>query len=253
MKTLSLRLFVLVLFIPCFFTNCNGQKEEEKNYRSSKEIFRAQSFLTFTCKAEDIEFFSTHEGNPFLNFENLKTHLESQKKELIFATNGGMYTPASTPVGLYIENGVQTKSLVTSNGKGNFHLMPNGVFYIDTEGKAGVLETMAYASAKIEAKYATQSGPLLLINGKIHPKFNDGSPNKYVRSGIGITATGEVVMVISEKPVNFYTFALFFKEKFGCKDALYLDGAISKMYLPEQGRMDIRGKFSSIIAVTEPQ
>jgi uncharacterized protein YigE (DUF2233 family) len=56
-----------------------------------------------------------------------------------------------------------------------------------------------------------------------------------LRNGVGIisknTKSKIVVLAISDSKVNFYDFALLFKEILGCENALYLDGAISKMYI----------------------
>jgi uncharacterized protein YigE (DUF2233 family) len=91
---------------------------------------------------------------------------------------------------------------------------------------------------------------MLVINGNLHPKFNKGSSNTNIRSGVGITATGQVIFAISDKPVNFYDFATLFRDGLHCANALYLDGAISQMYLPNSRRMDLGGDFGPIVSVT---
>lgn len=84
-----------------------------------------------------------------------------------------------------------------------------------------------------DIQYGTQSGPMLVINGKIHPKFTFLSKNTNIRNGIGVIKDGQnekAVLVISEGKVNLYEFALLFQFLFKCDNALYLDGAISKAY-----------------------
>jgi uncharacterized protein YigE (DUF2233 family) len=175
---------------------------------------------------------------------------ETLKKPLLI-TNGGMFQTGNIPVGLYIENGQELRPLDTAQNKaGNFYLLPNGVFYTDASG-AHVTTTQQFNPHNII--YATQSGPMLVIEGKIHPAFKQGSENVNLRSGVGIMPDGKVVFVISKSnQTNFYDFASIFKEKFGCKNALYLDGAISKMYLKENRKDDVGGDFGVMISVSAP-
>ena len=98
---------------------------------------------------------------------------------------------------------------------------------------------------------ATQSGPMLIINGKHHPKFNHGSKSKKLRSGVGILPNGNIVFIISEKAhTNFFQFATIFKDIFGCNDALFLDGAISEMYIKDIHNCK-NNNFGPIIYVTK--
>lgn len=189
---------------------------------------------------------------PLKNFNRVKEFVAKNNKQLVFATNGGMYNASSAPVGLYIEKGNTLTRLNTNNGEGNFHLMPNGVFYITQKNKAKIVTTPKMDVAAIkEAKYATQSGPMLLINGEVHSAFNKDSKNLNIRSGVGVLPGGGVVFSMSENPVNFYQFAMHFK-KMGCKNALYLDGFVSKMYYPEKNLQGSNNDvFGVIIAVVK--
>lgn len=191
-------------------------------------------------------------GNPLKNFDALKTFLASQGKQLAFATNGGMYTQTSSPLGLYVEKGIQLHSLNTRDASGNFYLKPNGVFYITQKNKAHIVTTPNMTGEIIkEAKYATQSGPMLLIDGEVHSEFKEGSANINIRNGVGILPNGGVVFSISNQPVNLYDFAMHFKN-LGCKNALYLDGFVSKMYLPSAGKKGgERERFGVMIAVVK--
>lgn len=191
-------------------------------------------------------------GNALKNFYALKTLLAAQGKQLVFATNGGMYTQTSSPLGLYIEKGKQLHFLNTRDAGGNFYLKPNGVFYITQKNKAHIVTTPNMTAERIkEAKYATQSGPMLLVDGEVHPEFKDGSANINIRNGVGILPNGGVVFSISNQPVNLYDFAMHFKNK-GCKNALYLDGFVSKMYLPSAGKEGSeRDRFGVMIAVVK--
>jgi uncharacterized protein YigE (DUF2233 family) len=198
-------------------------------------------------------FFRQPDGTPLGSLGNLRDWLESRGQRLVFATNAGMYTPAHTPVGLYVEEGRELVSLNTGEASGNFFLKPNAVFFI-TETQAGILESHAYKSrAPEKVLYATQSGPALVLNGKLHPAFREGSKNRADRrSGVGILAPDRVVFAIANQPVNLHEFASFFRDELGCQDALYLDGIVSRMYLPELGREELDGDFGAMMAISEP-
>lgn len=191
-------------------------------------------------------YYQDESGQAFETFKKLQTHLSEQNEKLVFAMNGGMFTPKGEPAGLYIEKGKRIKDINRNEGPGNFHLMPNGVFYLTTGKEAIVVQSDSFtANGSIE--YATQSGPMLLIDGEVHTAFNEGSKNRYIRNGVGILPNGKVLFAISNKAINFWDFAHFFKKN-GCENALYLDGAISQCYLPEKGLQNLGGKFGVIIA-----
>jgi uncharacterized protein YigE (DUF2233 family) len=189
-------------------------------------------------------------GGNFSSFGAVKEYLARQEKTLVFATNGGIFDRNRAPLGLYVENGVELNALNTQHGHGNFYLMPNGVFYV-AKTKFGIVKTAQFARLEKDILYATQSGPMLVDNGRINPRFNKTSDSFYVRSGVGVDKSGNAIYAISNSAVNFYALALLFREKLHCRNALYLDGAISKMYLPKLGRQELEGSFAVIIAVVQ--
>lgn len=191
-------------------------------------------------------------NKPLNTFDNLASFIAKQGKELLFAMNGGMYMQNSFPVGLYIEKGKVISILNTKNAKGNFYLKPNGVFYITNNNTTNIIETSKFDKSKYKSvKYATQSGPMLLTNGAVHKAFTKGSKNLNIRNGVGVLANGGLVFSISAKPVNFYDFAMHFKS-IGCKNALYLDGFVSKMYYPEKKLKGSKNdKFGVMVAVVK--
>jgi uncharacterized protein YigE (DUF2233 family) len=191
-------------------------------------------------------------GRPFGSIGALGAHLERAGRTLLFATNAGMYRPDQTPVGLYVEDGRQLVPLDTRRGlPGNFYLPDNGVFFLTGSG-AGIVESSAYPPPGVGAvRYATQSGPLLVRGGRINALFEPGSRNLRIRSGVGIVSPDSVVFAISEEPVSFHAFATLFRDVLGCRDALFLDGEISLMYVPELARRDTGGTFGAIIALTD--
>jgi len=128
-------------------------------------------------------------------------------------------------------------------------LKPNGVFLVDKKSNAKIVVSEKYPKEK-DVKFATQSGPMLLIDGKVHPKFTDGSKNKLPRNGVGIISPTKVVFAISDDDTNFFDFAMLFKEQFKCENALFLDGNVSRMYIPKLKRFEKSGEFGVIIGVT---
>lgn len=194
-------------------------------------------------------FWQDDKGHILKSFDSLDYWLQQQNSSLVFAMNAGMYMEDNSPLGLYIEKGVQKRKINKREGNGNFYLKPNGVFYITKDKKAKIVTTEKFVPGK-QILYATQSGPMLLIDGVIHPKFTKGSTNVTIRNGVGILPDGKVLFAMSKSFISFYDFAMFFKER-GCEDALYLDGGISQTYLPEKGYNDKGGDFGVMIGVTK--
>ncbi len=202
---------------------------------------------TVDLKKQNLKFYwKNDKGEIFNNFYNLKKWLDTKSERLIFAMNGGMYKKDFSPQGLFIENGIKKTNIDTlKNGYGNFYMQPNGIFYITYDNKGIVVKTTDFKADNV--KFATQSGPLLLIDGKIHSKFRKGSKNLNIRNGVGVLPNGNLIFAMSKKKINFYDFASYFKS-LGCKNALYLDGFVSKTYLPEKGFDKTEGSFGVIIA-----
>ncbi|MCD0161137.1 phosphodiester glycosidase family protein [Deinococcus sp. 6YEL10] len=163
---------------------------------------------------------------PYTTFSQLRARLRKEGRSLSFATNSGIYAPGLKPLGLHVENGRTLVPLNMASRGGNFALLPNGVFWVKGT-RAGVTETRRYAAMNVQPAFATQSGPLLLQDGKVHPAFNRSGTSFKLRSGVGVCRDGRVRFAVSAGPVNFYSFAVFFRDTLGCLDALYLDGSIS--------------------------
>ena len=160
---------------------------------------------------------------------NFRNAFEAAQKKLwnpVVLMNAGMFHESGQPVGLHIEEGTQWIPLNTHKKYGNFYLVPNGVFGITQEGRPFIVETSKYTELKEPVQIATQSGPLMLEKGRIHPKFRPESNNFHIRNAVGVTKEGTVVFVISQNRVRFYDFALLMKEELHCIDALYLDGFV---------------------------
>jgi uncharacterized protein YigE (DUF2233 family) len=212
---------------PAFAADCRRLEVEGQGYA--------------VCTAQpgaDLRLFLTApDDRPYAGFDRLRAALDAQGKRLAFAMNAGMYHRDRRPVGLFIAEGVERARLVTSAGPGNFGMLPNGVFCILKSGFR-VIESRAYKARPPACRHATQSGPMLVIGGALHPRFRAGSDSRYIRNGVGVAADGTAYFAISERPVTFHQFARLFRDRLKTPDALYLDGNVSRLYAPELGRDD---------------
>ncbi len=204
---------------------------------------------TVDTKTQDLKlYWKDDKGELIKSIQSLKTYVESKNLTLTFAMNGGMFNNDFSPQGLFIQNKNTLAPLDTADGNGNFYLKPNGIFYITTNNTPFVCKTADFTNnGKI--KYATQSGPMLVIDGQIHDAFKEGSTNLNIRNGVGIMPDNKVVFAMSKTAINFYDFAKYF-QSLGCKNALYLDGFVSRTYLPEKQWTQTDGNFGVIIGVT---
>ena len=220
-------------------------------YATAEVAGKRVTVCRVNLRQEQLELFH-HDatGQPFRRFGNLASSLQGHDRKLVFAMNAGMYQPDLSAVGLFVAAGQEFASLNVASGNGNFFLKPNGVFAVTATG-ARVVETSEYPKLADRILLATQSGPLLVRGGQIHPAFNARSESRVRRNGVGISSPQDVVFAISEDPVNFYEFATLFRDLLHCPDALYLDGAISSLHATALGRDDSRADLGPIIAVTE--
>lgn len=195
-------------------------------------------------------YWKDSKGKIYGSLANLKKSLSNDKETLVFAMNGGMYNKDQSPQGLFVENGSILGQLDTNKtGFGNFYMQPNGIFSITSDNKAAVTQTKDFILHPA-VKYATQSGPMLLIDGSYHPRLIKGSTNLHIRNGVGILPNGEIMFAMSKERVNFYDLATLFHQN-GCKNALYLDGFVSRTYLPASDWTQLDGNFGVIIGETK--
>ncbi len=206
-----------------------------------------QSFTICEVQANaDLRLFhSDADGEVMGHFSTINNNLPDGQA-LGFAMNAGMYHDDYSPVGLYIEGGAEKSALASGGGFGNFGLTPNGVFCIgDT---LNVIETNAFRESNPSCEYATQSGPMLVIDGALHPRLLPDGRSKHIRNGVGTSADGQrAVFAISNERVNFHDFATLFRDYLNLPNALYFDGKVSRLYNGTTGRSDFGFSVGAIV------
>ena len=191
------------------------------------------------------------EGRVLGTFDRVNGRLAAEGLTLGVAMNAGMYHQDRRPVGLYVEEGQAETPLVRREGPGNFGMLPNGVLCL-REGAASVIESRRFAEAPPACRFATQSGPMLVIGGALHPRFIPGSDFTNIRNGAGVAPDGALWLAISNEPVNFHDFARLFRDALGTPDALYLDGSVSRLYRRDTRRHDMGFPMGPILGTAVP-
>ncbi len=242
---IALSLVGLLASLPVALPADNGSCEK------ITEAERHYTICTFDARQARLRLFlAGADGKPYGGFAAIANALRPQGDALAFAMNAGMFRPDYRPVGLYVEAGRQLSPANTRAGPGNFHMKPNGIFYFDAK-TAGIMETGRFLKSGLKPEYATQSGPMLVIDGNLHPKIEVSGTSEKIRNGVGVKDGHIVVFAISEEPVTFYSFATLFRDRLKCPDALYLDGSVSSLYEPASGRDDGLLPLGPIIGVVE--
>ncbi len=205
-------------------------QSEELPEPCREQVFEAVGYIVCEMNLRDYGIGLFHDGidgKPFGSVEAFAKAMKAKGTPLVLAMNGGMYHQDLSPVGLYVEEGRMTTPLNLSDGSGNFFMKPNGVFALTRSGEALVMASDAYATAAPDALLATQSGPMLVVDGVIHPRFEPNGSSRNIRNGVGVNAKGNIVFAIAQSPVSFGSFARLFGDGLGCRNALYFDGVIS--------------------------
>jgi uncharacterized protein YigE (DUF2233 family) len=224
---------------PVWAVECQDLQFQGTGYSVCKIDMRRDDMRLFLRGAD---------GLPYGDFATLNTALEAQGQTLGFAMNAGMYHPDRRPVGYYVEEGAEYMRLLSGASVGNFGLLPNGLLCL-TDRSIEVVETLRFMARKQSCRFATQSGPMLVIDGALHPRFLKQSTSRYRRNGVGTRANGvEAIFVMSKGFVTFHQFASLFKDYLGVPQALYFDGNVSRLFAPKLNRNDPGRKMGPIIA-----
>lgn len=189
------------------------------------------------------------DGSYLRSFTRLAEELGADAGRVRFAMNAGMFNDQGAPIGLFVAHGDEQQSISLTDGPGNFHMKPNGVFWQEENGLLHVDTSTAYAAEPRAVRWATQSGPMLVIDGVLHPRIQHDGPSRFVRNGVGIGNDHTAYFVISTSVVSFGRFARFFRDELNCDNALFLDGSVSAVWAPELGRRDDTQRLGPLLAV----
>lgn len=247
MRKISAKALWLLLFLPTISAADTSV--------CRKDTFEGLSYTVCeVSQGADLRLFHRDaNGAVYGSFQRIDAQLAAHGQKLLFAMNAGMYHSDRSPVGLYIENTTTEGALMTAAGPGNFGMRPNGVFCIKPDGGFGVIETLAFAKQPPDCSYATQSGPMLVIDNALHPRFLADSSSRYTRNGVGVSADGRrAVFAISDQRVTFHEFARYFRDGLGLPQALYFDGNISRLHAPMVGRSDFGFPMGPVVGLVGP-
>lgn len=260
-----------LLLAPLALAACDQQKAGEPVIRTeigkgSEEMAQARRTLS-PCKTEIFEdVLLTHcvadptkhrirtvlvgaDGKPYRSLRALGEALGNAALKVEFAVNGGMFDGEGKPIGYYVEHGERLQELNRADGPGNFHLKPNGVFFgTGDKWEVSTAEDF-YANVGDRPEFGTQSGPMLVIGGELHPQITEKGPSKAIRNGVGVDAQGRAHFVISEAPLSFGQLARYFRDEITISNALFLDGNVSSLWIPVAERLDTGEPIGPIIVV----
>jgi uncharacterized protein YigE (DUF2233 family) len=244
--------FLVATAATCFAGHDNRARADTQPCRSMEYERNAYTICEVDLHKHTVRlYWKRSDGNPYAYLSALPRTLEGGAGRMLFATNGGMFDPALKPVGLYVEQGRELVHVNTLSGYGNFHMKPNGIFFVSGD-KAAVAETGAFLKQRPRTDLATQSGPMLVINGRVHPRFDKRSTSLKARNGVGVRTDGRVLFAISEGEVSFDAFARLFRDGLKCPNALFLDGgSASNLYAPTLNRLGNFVSLGPMLAVFE--
>jgi uncharacterized protein YigE (DUF2233 family) len=213
-------------------------------------MFEEAAFTVCDAEGGPLRLIAAGPGErPVRTFAGVAETFDTGK--VAFAMNAGMFDEGGRPIGLTQSGGKQQHEINLRKGGGNFHLLPNGVFVVDTQGRAAIYQSTKLPKFKTQPQLATQSGPMLVIDGKLHPQFDPDGQSRHIRNGVGVR-DGHPIFVISETPVSFGKLARFFRDELKTPNALYFDGAVSSLWDPANGRQDSHTELGPIIVALKP-
>lgn len=242
---MMMRAAVLVLLawaLPAWAVTCENTQYQGNRY----------TVCTVDPAREELRLFLYNDdGAPLGQFSAVDRALADSGKALGFAMNAGMYHDNRAPVGHYVEDGNEIMRVIANPGPGNFGLLPNGILCL-RPGRADVFETLDYVDLAPDCSYATQSGPMLVIDGALHPRFLPDSTSRFIRNGVGTNADGsKAVFAISNNAVTFHEFGSLFRDHLNLPNALFFDGNISRLYAPDLNRDDFGFALGPIIGTVK--
>jgi uncharacterized protein YigE (DUF2233 family) len=245
-------LTLLLLLAACGETGSRASSAPDAYVPCNQQLFDGSRFTVCDPGTGRIELVAAaRDETPIRRFADLETSLGERARLVAFAMNAGMYGEDGRPIGLAIVNGRQVRAINRRKGGGNFHLMPNGVFQVRRDGKAEVVTSASWQPSP-DIRIATQSGPMLVIDGKLHPAFDHDGTSRHIRNGVGIAPGDKPLFVISEDPVSLGKFARFFRDGLEARNALFFDGAVSALWDPANHRRDVTVPLGPLVVVFKP-
>ncbi len=275
-----MRTVTIMLASAAFLTSCGSEPEGQPVLRTeigsgvAEEIARSGTDGSTTGSACEVKAFEgtslTHciadpalhqirmdlgsgdggkDDTPYRSLANLAGGRPADAPPVAFAMNGGMFDGGGRPIGYYVEDGTRTKELSLAEGPGNFHLKPNGVFYGSGKSWHVRTATQFYSDVGDRPEFGTQSGPMLVIEGKLHPEITSDGPSKALRNAVGVDRDGRAHFVIANTPLSFGRLARFYRDELKVENALFLDGNISALWDPGGDRLDLGAPIGPMIVV----
>ncbi|MEO6433606.1 MAG: phosphodiester glycosidase family protein [Sphingomicrobium sp.] len=239
-----------VLVLALFAAACSSGTSTPAPERSAcaHERFEGSSFLVCIppSGARLKLYAAAKDESPKRHFQDLGLDQAS----VAFAMNAGMFDEAGRPIGLAVVDGHPVHPIALRPGGGNFGMKPNGVFLVHKSGAAEIVVSEKYR-ADADIAFATQSGPMLVIEGRLHPQFAPDGESRNMRNAVGIAPGGKPSFVMSEDPVSLGKLARFFRDRLKVRDALYFDGSVSSLWNPADGRLDDFTDLGPIIVATK--
>ncbi|HEX6218099.1 MAG TPA: phosphodiester glycosidase family protein [Sphingomicrobium sp.] len=241
---------ILLLLVAACRSEPPGAEQQALPSLCVERDFEDSQFFVCDPSGGEIRLVAAAAGEkPVRSFSELQSQLNPDA--VAFAMNAGMFGEDGRPIGLAIVDGTEVRAINTRKGGGNFHLMPNGIFLVQDDGRAQVVSTDQFEPA-VDIKYATQSGPMLVINGDLHPKFEPDGESRHIRNAVGVK-NGIALFVISRGPVSFGKLARFFRDDLKTPNALYFDGSVSSLWDPADNRQDSHSPLGPMVVVLRPR
>lgn len=243
---------ILLLLLLCL-SACGASDAPAKEAQSAcrQQLFEGSRFTICDPKNGELRLFAARTGeSPIRSFAKLSTKVDAS--QVAFAMNAGMFNEEGRPIGMTNVDGRSIRKVNLRDGPGNFHLKPNGVFMVTCNGRPAIFRSDAIPQFRCAPRLATQSGPMLVIAGKVHPKFDRDGSSKHIRNGVGVTDKGQALFVISQDPVSLGKFARFYRDALKTPNALFFDGSVSSLWDPASHRMDSHSPLGPIIVAFRP-
>jgi uncharacterized protein YigE (DUF2233 family) len=242
----------LILLLLTIVAACSdsGTAAAEPQSFCQQKLFEGSRFTVCDNNGGELRLFAAGKNDaPVRTFTDAGRKLDVSR--VAFAMNAGMFDEDGRPIGYTIAGGPALRPLNLRGGPGNFHLKPNGVFMILYGGRPAIFPSNKIPEFRCAPELATQSGPMLVIDGKLHPKFDADGSSRLIRNGVGVR-DGKALFVISEQPVSFGKLARFFRDALKTPNALYFDGSVSSLWDPANGRQDSHSPLGPIIVALKP-